>query len=149
MEYILPRSLAIVVESDVIGSTAVSVPAYPQDGGAEGVQMIGFFLTDVEAKLREEEARYRKDMKTGQHEVIIDISALRKAAEQRVLMGDRTWDMIGADCDWTREDDEYTDGRRGDGQKVRALLEGTRSLTYDEANALIKAIGVDPVDVGL
>lgn len=156
MDYKLPPSLAIVVESDVLGSTAVSVPCYTLlDPDHPEKVCVVVEMADVDAEIERLETRYLDSHKDSS-DVSIDVSVLADAAKKRVLTGDRTWDGIAIDCGWTREDATASDGRRGDGQKVRELLgvaKGTttthRTLDYDDANALVKAIGLDPVDVGL
>jgi hypothetical protein len=157
MDYKLPPSLAIVVESEVLGKTAVSVPVSTDSIVNDGRVWLSFALDILESEVDALETRYVDSHQAGNEaDVNIDIDTLRKAAEYRVLQGDRTWDAIAADCGWTRADASYSEGRRGDGQKVRELLgvaQGKQSthrvLEYDDANALVKAIGLDPVDVGL
>ena len=157
MDMKLPRSLAIVVRSEVLGTTVVSVEAHTwaDPGASEDIMLLAVKRGDVEAAVEAEETRYL-DSHREAGPVEIDRQALARAASALVLAGDRTWDSIAADCGWTREDAAYSNGRRGDGQKVRELLGVAenneakhRPLDYDDANALVKVIGVDPVDVGL
>lgn len=154
-----PPSLAVVVESDVIGLAAVSVPVRkhnpPTEDPRQDLYFVGFDPEDVEAELEILETNYL-DSHREPADVEIDVEYLAKAASDAVVMGNYTWDTLAADCGWTRQDKGYSSGRRGDGQKVRELLGITRGpntvhrpLAYDDAQALVRAVGLDPVDVGL
>lgn len=154
----LPHGIVVVVESEVLGTTAMSVPIRELSSEeAPAPPDIAFAVDqrDIADELERLETRYLNSHKETS-DVEIDVAALADAAKKRVLIGDRTWDGIAVDCGWTREDATASEGRRGDGQKVRELLgiaKGTntthRTLEYDDANALVKAVGLDPVDVGL
>lgn len=149
----LAPTIPVVVESDVLGRTAFSVPTHQERGEVVVDGRLNFYVEadDIHEAIEHRETAYLDSLEDPNEEVEIDKQTLSRAAEWRVLTGDLTWDSLAAKCGWTREDNEYTTGRRGDGQRVRALLSGEtkRNLTYDEATALVKALELDPVDIGL
>lgn len=147
-EYKLPKTIAVVVQSDVIGATAVSVPVVDTLETDSGFSLL-ITKDAVDAAIEEEEMKFTKP---HEEDLAIDQEELARLVSQEVVLGNRNWPQIAEDCGWTRTNRKGD--RVGDGERVRAMLgigpaARPTPITYDEANALVKAIDADPVDVGV
>lgn len=158
MEYKTPPSLAIVVESDVIGKTAVSVPCQEQGsyGQDEDQIFVAFSLKDVDEAIERLETQYLDSQdaeKAKTNPWAIDIDELRRAAARK-MQGGENWDTIAARIGWVRAAAKSKDGFKPDGERVKHLL-GLRpdrpdpAINYEDGLDLCKGLDLDPVDVGL
>lgn len=153
----LPPTIAVVVQSDVLGSIAFSIPAheYRVQGDQGGKRFLAVEVADIEDELERRETSYLDSHVAPEREVeTVDNTALRAVAKRMVDSGLETWDGIAERIGWWREANDRPEGKRPDGERVRYTLGLTGKpkadpIPYDVAVELTEGLGLDPVDVGL
>lgn len=149
-------TIPVVVQSDVIGSTAFSVPVTEIDSEDPTVRA---FTIEVAAIEDEQDRRETAYLDSHAEPVepkpfTVDAYPLAQVAKRLVDSGAETWDSIADRIGWWRAATDRPGGRRPDGERVRYLLGFTSKpksdqLPHDVALDLVKGLGLDPVDVGL
>jgi len=158
MEIQPPRTLAFVVESDVLGKTAISVPCHEvkvHGLDSEEEILLSANRVEIEDEIDRRETEYLDAHEAKVNPWQLDRDELRRQVQKRIDRGD-TYGTIAAEIGWTRADNKNKSGFRPDGARVKRCI-GMRTdahhpnaaLQLEDAEALCRVLGLDPVDVGL
>lgn len=148
----LPKTIAVTVESDTLGTIAVSVPvewSAPERGSENAYASARWDPRELDAAIEERESRPSPQMiRRGPGS--IDAAPLRDAAIEAVVQGEETWSALAFRAGYTREKggNVAADIRRFKRDLGVTPSDPHKTLTASTARRLAAGLNLDPVDLG-
>lgn len=141
----LPRSLAVVIDSDVLGKIAVSVPAEEVQLASPDHLAVSVRLADIQAEREEREANYLRQQDTQ----LVPNAPLRAEFEAQAHSGQITAADLAAYLGWSRAKNGQAVPDRDKVLDVLGISRERHKIPYPMAVDIARGLNVDPAEVGL
>jgi len=151
----LPPTIAVVVDSEVLGKTAFSVPATDLTGAAiepgPNTMLLAVDRQEIEDELDRRETRYldSHSKPAPEERFTVPSQPFQEHMIHAIDTGTDNWDTIADRLNWWRVANDRPDGKRADGQKVRYYVMESDAIPGDIARELAEAMSMEPHEVGL